>query len=250
MSLRLRLIGLIAGALALSLALGAAIACFNASRSVETEMRSAATVARQVIETSLARLGTAAHPQEDLEALVASFRGNRHLRVFLTGAGTAVAAPTVEIPAFGKVPGWFADLVGVAGETTLIPVSTPWRRRRRGGHRNRPAQRDSGDLEQLCRQRAHADFVFRPDDAAGVAVHRPRVAAARPPRRGAGRHRPGRLPHPSRWPRLPRELSRLRDSFNRMAGQLSDGDGGEPPPQRAAADLAGAGARRDRARSA
>ena len=106
MSLRLRLIGLIAGALALSLALGAAIACLNASRSVETEMRSAATVARQLIETGIARLGAAGRPREDLEALIASFRGNRHLRVYLTSDGTAMAVPTLEMPAFGKVPGW------------------------------------------------------------------------------------------------------------------------------------------------
>ena len=221
MSLRLRLIGLIAGALALSLALGAGIACLNASRSVETEMRSAAMVARQVIETGIARLGTAENPQADLEALVASFRGNRHLRVYLTSDSAAMAAPTREMPAFGKVPGWFARLVGVAPTTTRIAVSI------HGSDAGAVVVETDPRNEILEIWNSFADSALmlmlffgptmllvwlflrralRPLDRLAVALggigqgdYRIRLGGS-----------------------LPRELSPLRDSFNRMAGQLSE----------------------------
>ena len=221
MSLRLRLIGLIAGALALSLALGAAIACLNASRSVETEMRSAATVARQVIETGIARLGTAEHPREDLEALVASFRGNRHLRVYLTSDGAAMAAPTLEVPAFGKVPGWFARLVGVAAETTRIAVSIG------GGDGGAVVVETDPRNEILEIWNSFADsalmliLFFGPTM---LLVWLFLASALRPlDRLAAALGGIGQGDYRIRLGgRLPRELSPLRDSFNRMAGQLSE----------------------------
>jgi len=81
MSLRLRLIALVCGALVLSLVLGGATAWLNASRSVRTEMRSALLVGRQTIESAIERLQQAREPLRDLDELVVSFEGNRHLRV-------------------------------------------------------------------------------------------------------------------------------------------------------------------------
>src|SRR6516165_3988402 len=80
MSLRFRLIGLVCLVLLISLALGAAIAYSNASRSVRTEMRAALLVGRQTIENTVERLQTARDPLRDLDDLVASFNGNRHHR--------------------------------------------------------------------------------------------------------------------------------------------------------------------------
>src|SRR3984893_6957244 len=113
MSLRLRLISLVAIVLAVSLLFGGAIACFSASRSVRTEMLSALVVARQTIENAIDGLQTSHDPQRDLENLVASFKGNRHLRVSLTGDARAIAAPAVEKSPFGRVPEWFVRLIQV-----------------------------------------------------------------------------------------------------------------------------------------
>ena len=85
MSLRLRLISLVAIVLAVSLVFGSAIACFGASRSVRTEMLSALVVAQQTIENAIDGLRTCHDPQRQLEILVTSFNGNHHLRGFLSG---------------------------------------------------------------------------------------------------------------------------------------------------------------------
>src|SRR5690348_18321502 len=93
LSLRARLIALVALVFLLSLALGGTVACLNASRSVEREMRAAMTVARQTVEAGIADLGRARDPGRELERLVGSFRGNRHVRVAFAGAESMVAAP-------------------------------------------------------------------------------------------------------------------------------------------------------------
>src|SRR5215469_12006830 len=72
MSLRFRLIGLVCLVLLISLALGAAIAYSNASRSVCIEMRAALLVGRQTVENTLEQLQSARNPLRDLDDLVAS----------------------------------------------------------------------------------------------------------------------------------------------------------------------------------
>src|SRR5271170_2981527 len=79
-TLRFRLIALVSVALSISLALGGAIACRNASRSVRTEIKSALLVGRQTVENAIDGLRNSRDPQHDLEDFVLSFAGNRHLR--------------------------------------------------------------------------------------------------------------------------------------------------------------------------
>jgi len=123
MSLRFRLVVLIALALLLSLVLGGAIACLNASRSVQTEMRSALLVGRQTVDNAIREIGGSTDPQRDLQALVASFKGNRHLRVSVVGdASPATVLPVGERMPFGKVPKWFIRLIGVPSETERVSV--------------------------------------------------------------------------------------------------------------------------------
>jgi hypothetical protein len=94
MSLRFRLIGLICVILLASLAFSGMIACVSASRSVRIEMHAALQVARQTVASTIDRLQSAADPSRNLRDLVASFEGNRHLRVWLVGeAATAAAKP-------------------------------------------------------------------------------------------------------------------------------------------------------------
>ena len=122
MSLRSRLIGLVCVVLLISLALDGVIAYSNASRSIRTEMRAAFLVGRQTIASAIERLQNARDPARDIDVLVASFNGNRHLRVRHAGETPAFAAPTVEKSKFGRAPVWFVRLIGVAPETERIPV--------------------------------------------------------------------------------------------------------------------------------
>ncbi|MBV9252019.1 MAG: hypothetical protein JO227_22600, partial [Acetobacteraceae bacterium] len=122
MSLRLRLIGLVCIALVVSLILGSAVAWLNATRSVRTEMRSALMVGRQTIENAIERLQTSTNPSRDLDDLVASFAGNRHLRVRFIGEPMAVTAPVLERPVFGALPGWFIRAIGVEPVTDRVAV--------------------------------------------------------------------------------------------------------------------------------
>jgi two-component system sensor histidine kinase UhpB len=122
MSLRLRLIGLVALALVLSLSLGGIAACFNASRLVRTEMRSALLVGRQMVENAVAELSNSRDPQRDLEKLIASFKGDRHLRISLTGDAQASTVPPGDQSPFGVVPAWFVELIGVAPTADRVPI--------------------------------------------------------------------------------------------------------------------------------
>jgi two-component system sensor histidine kinase UhpB len=117
LSLRLRLIGLVAVVFILSLALGGTVACLNASRSVQAEMRSALAAARQTIETAAAALGRSEAPRRDLEQIVASFQESRHLRVSLEGDSRAAEAPLRQ-----DVPSWFVRLIGVPPTALRLPV--------------------------------------------------------------------------------------------------------------------------------
>jgi two-component system, NarL family, sensor histidine kinase UhpB len=123
MSLRLRLISLVVIVLAVSLVFGGAIACFSASRSVRTEMLSALVVAQQTIENAIDGLQTSRDPQRELENLVTSFKGNRHLRVFLSGDTRALASPAVEESPFGRIPKWFVRLIRVVPATSQVPIT-------------------------------------------------------------------------------------------------------------------------------
>ncbi|MBI3512672.1 MAG: HAMP domain-containing protein [Proteobacteria bacterium] len=113
--------------LMLSLAFGGVIACFNASRSVRTEMGSALLVGRQTIDNAVRALQGSLDPQRDLDGLVISFQANRHLRVSVTGGAEAAAVPVSDHSPFGEVPAWFVWLVGVAPVIDRVPIAI-------GGH--------------------------------------------------------------------------------------------------------------------
>jgi len=223
MSLRFRLIGLVCVALVVSLALGGVTAWVNATRSVRTEMRSALLVGRQTIENAIERLQNTLDPSRGLDDLVTSFQGNRHLRVRFMGEAEAVAAPVVERPPFGALPGWFVRVIGVEPVVDRVPVVV-------GG-------RDYGTIaietdphnEILEVWNEFTDSLVAPAVFSSLTILliyvfigsalRPLAALAVALEQiGDGRYRT-RI-----GGRLTPELARLRDSFNRMAARLAAAD--------------------------
>jgi two-component system sensor histidine kinase UhpB len=124
MSLRCRLIALMATAFALSLMIGGAVMLLIASNSVRTEMHSALLVGHQTVENAVREIDRSSDPQRALDNLVASFKGSRHLRVWTTGGAVAEVWPAGERWPFGKVPRWFARLIGVSADTERVAVTS------------------------------------------------------------------------------------------------------------------------------
>jgi len=123
MSLRFRLICLIAIVLIASLVVEGTIVSFNASRSVQTEMNSALQVGQQIVKNALAQLPESPDRRRYLEALVAAFKGNRHLRVSLSGGAAATVGPSLEGSHFGTVPSWFVRFLGITPVAAWVPIA-------------------------------------------------------------------------------------------------------------------------------
>jgi two-component system, NarL family, sensor histidine kinase UhpB len=223
LSLRFRLIGLVCLALIVSLALGGATAWVNASRSVRTEMRSALLVGRQTIESGIERLQQAADPSHGLDDLVASFKGNRHLRVQFVGQAKSVATPVVESPPFGALPSWFVGVLRVAPVIDRVPVIV-------GGHDYGTITLETDPHNEILEVwNEFTDGLVTPAVFSSLTILliylfigralRPLEAFAKALEQvGDGRYS-------TRFSgRLAPELARLRDSFNRMATRLTAAD--------------------------
>jgi two-component system sensor histidine kinase UhpB len=125
LSLRARLLGWVALGMIVSLALGGAIACFDASRSVHTEMRMALAVGERTARNALGSLTRSSDLRRELEHLILTFNGDRNVQATLVDAAGPVpgliATSIVSEPP-DKAPDWFLRLLGLAPETTRIPV--------------------------------------------------------------------------------------------------------------------------------
>jgi two-component system, NarL family, sensor histidine kinase UhpB len=223
MSLRFRLSSLVCSVLLLSLALGSGIAYSTAVRSVRAEISAAFLVGRQTIQIAIERLRYSGNPEPDLDQLVGSFAGDRHLRVWRTGPGTVIASPVAESAHFGRVPTWFIRIIGPAPRTERMPVAIGGRDYGAIGIETDPYN------ETLEVWNEFTDSLVAPSIFCVLTVLliyvfigrmlRPLgILAAAMEAVGAG-HYQTRVDG-----RLPPELSRLRDSFNQMAARLAETD--------------------------
>ena len=219
MPLRIRLILLVSLALALSLVVGGGWAWLNGSNSVRTEMDSALHVARQSIVSGIETAAASPDWRRDLDRLVASFDGNRHVRVALSG-DNIVARPSVESAAIGAVPSWFESAIGVPPETVRIPVMI-------GGRKPATITIETvpyNEVLEVWNQATESAAVFALFSLTTIVLIYFFVGRALRPldRLAIGLAAIGRGEYGSRIEGvLPPELSRLRDSFNRMSGDLA-----------------------------
>jgi two-component system sensor histidine kinase UhpB len=219
MSLRIRLILLVTVALGLSLGLGGTLACLNAARSVQTEMNSALAVARRTIQSGIEGADGSPEWRRDLNRLVHSFDGNRHVRVALSG-DDLIARPLVEAPPLGQVPAWFERAIGVPPVTARIPVVI-------GGQQHGIVAIETvphNEILEVWDEFAESLLMLALFTVATMALIYLFVGHALRPlgRLTAALAAIGRGDYGTRIEgALPPELSRLRDSFNRMSGELS-----------------------------
>jgi len=225
MSLRFRLIGLIAIVFVISLVLGGAIVSFIASQSVHTEMSAALQVGQQTIENAVDDLQGARDPQRDLRNLIASFNGNRHLRVSLAGDADAVAAPAKEESPFGDAPAWFSRLISVAPTQEQIDIAIDGRRSGTVVIETDPHNEILEVWEEFCESLTVLALFC---GQAILLIYLFTGRALRPlDRMAAALEKVGHGDYGTRiTENLGPELSRLRDSFNSMTAQLADMDEG------------------------
>ena len=110
MSLRLRIVGVVALVLVATLAIGSVLTYLHALRKIETEMQAAVTVGRNAVERALNNVPPSANPSVQLEQLVRMFDGERHLRAFLIGPDNTVGISS-KVLAGEKAPRWFFRLL-------------------------------------------------------------------------------------------------------------------------------------------
>ena len=221
LSLRLRLIALVALIFAVSLGLGGSVACLNASRSIEREMQAALAVAQQTIAAAIAGLDPDQHPERELQRLVASFRGNRHLRVSLEGRGSEVTLPAPDAAPLSGVPPWFVRLLAPPPSSARVPLLI--------GGRDFGAIRletvPYNEVLEIWNEFGDSLLVLALFSLPTVLLIYVFIGRALRPldRMAGGLARVGGGDYSVRLEgALPPELSRLRDSFNRMAARLAE----------------------------
>ena len=225
MPLRVRLIFLVTVALSASLVLGGVITLLNASRSVRTEMRSALQVGRQTVDNVVREIDTSSNPRRDLDDLVASFKGSRHLRVsIVAGPAAAAVTPVDDRSPFGAVPGWFVRLIDVTPEIDRVPITI-------GGSAAGALVIETdprNEILEVWDVLGSSLFVLALFAGGTIPLIYLSLGRALRPldRLAAAMEQVGQGDYAIRVDdRLTPELARLRDSFNRMATRLAATDG-------------------------
>lgn len=123
MTLRHRLIALIALVLPLSLLVGGLLTYWHAVRKVETEMAAALAFGESSVRDAMVSIAPSVDPTQYLARVVASFTGERHLRVSHTGADGKIAAESQVSRPKDPPPAWLVHML--AGPQHSISVELP-----------------------------------------------------------------------------------------------------------------------------
>ena len=121
LSLRSRIVLLLAAILALGLAIGIATLVLHAGARIRTEAEAATHLAEDFVENALARAATAPEPDAELKRLLAQAQKLRHVRIFLEGEPVPSKSPA-EIR---LAPSWFAALATPREKITRIAAPQP-----------------------------------------------------------------------------------------------------------------------------
>src|SRR5271165_2056588 len=112
MSLRTRIVALIGLVLLVSVLIGVVFAGYQAKQTLKAEFDAALTGGEQTVLSAFEDLPRSDHAARDLDQLVATFDGNRHLRAELVDAEGRTLAASRPATRFRPAPRWFADMLG------------------------------------------------------------------------------------------------------------------------------------------
>src|SRR3984957_17318864 len=122
MTLRVRLIVLVAFVLLVSVLLGGMLAWWHAAQSARTEMQAALLSGEHRVRDSLEYLPEVADREGDLRRLIATFNGDRHVRAALLDKdGRSIVHSALSTP-LHPTPDWFFDLLGVRPSASVIAL--------------------------------------------------------------------------------------------------------------------------------
>lgn len=123
LSLRMRLVRVVALVLAVTLALGGLLIYWHAVHKVETEMRAAIAVGSRIATNAIDDGDEVSNPRRRLELLVADFNGDRHLRAFYLDQSHMIALASRLLPPEDEVPEWLLRLL--SGEAKVAHIKLP-----------------------------------------------------------------------------------------------------------------------------
>jgi two-component system, NarL family, sensor histidine kinase UhpB len=164
MSLRGRVIGLVALMLLVSVSIYVAVSWSGARTDLAAELGAARTGGLQTVRSAFEDLPRSDHPQRDLRQLIATFDGNRHLTAaVLDASGGVRMASTAALPR-KPAPVWFAD--SLRPDLQPVFVSVP----DRSGDVVRLRPEPASDIAALWLATVNAAGVFAIAAALGLAL--------------------------------------------------------------------------------
>jgi two-component system sensor histidine kinase UhpB len=220
MSLRARVVALIAMVLLISMLMGTLVAGYETRKDLSAELNAGMDGARQTLASALEDLPNSDHPARDLRQLIATFDGNRHVRATLEETTGRVGWQSHTIYPAKSAPTWFRDLLGPGPRPAAIPVPSGL-----AGYRDIILTPTPDiDVAAAWREFVGVVAVLGSGVAAGLVLVYLVIAAAFRPlaalsaqfgRVGAGDYS-GRVAEGG-----PSELLNLQRGFNRMASELA-----------------------------
>jgi two-component system sensor histidine kinase UhpB len=221
MSLRVRLVLWLGCVLAVTLAMGCGLAGWHAGASVQAEMQAALAAGQHSVANGVAELSASSEASNELQHLVATFDGNRHVKASLRDVtGTLVLASSPQPPVH-PVPGWFRRLIGPRLSPVIVAVPG------RTGTSITLAADPTNEVGEVWDQAADALRTLTLFFALSVLLIYWTVGRALGPleRLTAAFARIGAGDYAARIsPEGPPELVRLAGGFNRMAEQLGQAE--------------------------
>jgi two-component system sensor histidine kinase UhpB len=220
MSLRARVVSLIAAVLLIAMTLGVGVAGYQARHALADELDAGLGGARQTVASAFEDLPKSDHPARDLRQLVATFDGNRHVRASLIGPDGKVALASNAQAVGDPAPPWFGRLLGSSPPPQQIAVP----RADAGFREIRLTPTAQIDVAAAWREFVGIAAVLSGSAALGlVLVYLVISAAFRPLRALAGQfERVGAGDYSGRVAEAgPTELLGLQRGFNRMAAELA-----------------------------
>lgn len=121
LTLRQRLLLLLALMLTTSVIVKTALAFWHASGKVQVEVHAALVVGEQIVQDAVRDLKNVANPYQTLPSLIERFSGGRHLRVALLDmSGQEVVSSRLAVPD-DPPPEWVYAIMGGERETAMVP---------------------------------------------------------------------------------------------------------------------------------